>query len=95
MKDANYKKEETETLSPLFVYLSSSFNVELVYIILKGITKFTYITCSSGEGGLNEHTAKKATKLNLKYLNNGDVTLSIDSLKMKDFTKWDVNKINE
>lgn len=60
LKDANYRAEERETLSPLFVYLSSSFNVELVYIILKGITKFSYITCSSGQGGLNENTAKKA-----------------------------------
>ena len=48
LKEANYKKEERETLCPLFVYLSSSLNVELVYIILKGITKFSYITCSNG-----------------------------------------------
>lgn len=29
---------ETEEMAPLFFFLASSFNVELVYIILKGIT---------------------------------------------------------
>ena len=76
------------------MYLSSSLNIELVYIILKGITKFSYITCSSNEGGLNENTAKKAAKLNLVYLANGDVMLKLDVLKMKDFAKWD-NDIND
>jgi hypothetical protein len=75
------------------VYLSSSFNVELVYIILKGITKFSYISCSSGQGGLNEFTAKKVSKLNVVYEKNGDVVLTIDNLKMKDFGSWDQNEI--
>jgi len=60
LKDAKYKKEERETLSPLFVYLSSSFNVELVYIILKGITKFSYISCFCDQDNINEEIAKKA-----------------------------------
>jgi len=30
--------KETEQMPPLFFFLASSFNVELVYIILKGIT---------------------------------------------------------
>lgn len=89
LEDANFKKEEASTLSPLFVYLSSSLNIELVYIILKGITKFSYITCADSQGGLNENTAKKAAKLNLVYLANGDVMLKLDVLKMKDFAKWD------
>ena len=32
-------------MSPLFHFLASSLNVELVYIILKGITKFSKIMC--------------------------------------------------
>ena len=30
-------------MTPLFLFLASSLNVELVYIILKGITQFQYI----------------------------------------------------
>ena len=32
------KLDQTEELAPLFLFLASSFNVELVYVILKGIT---------------------------------------------------------
>lgn len=41
------KEEENREMSPLYYFLASSFNVELVYIILKGITRF-----SKYEGGL-------------------------------------------
>lgn len=30
-------------MAPLFLFLASSFNVELVYVILKGITQFSYL----------------------------------------------------
>ena len=29
--------------APMFYFLASSLNVELVYIILKGISRFTYV----------------------------------------------------
>jgi hypothetical protein len=35
--------EEEVELAPLFLFLASSFNVELVYVILKGITQFSYV----------------------------------------------------
>ncbi|MFO0116325.1 MAG: hypothetical protein ACK521_01430 [bacterium] len=31
-------------MAPLFFFLASSLNVELVYSILKGITQFGYLT---------------------------------------------------
>ena len=34
-------------MAPLFLFLASSFNVELVYIILKGITQFSYVICGT------------------------------------------------
>ena len=37
MKEGS-KQDQTEELAPLFLFLASSFNVELVYVILKGIT---------------------------------------------------------
>lgn len=30
-------------MTPMFIFLASSFNVELVYIILKGVTQFSYL----------------------------------------------------
>jgi len=44
---AEEEEEENREMSPLYYFLASSFNVELVYIILKGITRF-----SKYEGGL-------------------------------------------
>ena len=32
-----------EEMTPWFVFATSSLNVELVYIILKGITQFSYL----------------------------------------------------
>ena len=37
------QKEEATEMAPLFLFLASSFNVELVYVILKGITQFSYV----------------------------------------------------
>ena len=31
----------------MFYFLASSFNVELVYVILKGITQFSYLVFDS------------------------------------------------
>jgi len=41
--EKNFKDGETDQMPPLFFFLASSFNVELVYIILKGITQFSYL----------------------------------------------------
>lgn len=46
MRDAETKEEETMT--PLFLFLASSFNTELVYVILKGITQFSYFINMNG-----------------------------------------------
>ena len=32
-----------EDVQPLSLFLASSFNVEIVYVILKGITQFAYV----------------------------------------------------
>jgi len=39
--------EEEVMMKPLFFELSSSLNVELVYIILKSITQFAYVRASA------------------------------------------------
>ena len=44
ISDLQKKKKEEEQMSPMYVFLASSLNVELVYSILKGITQFGYLT---------------------------------------------------
>ena len=48
--------EEEEEMAPLFSFLTSSLNVELVYIILKGITQFSYI--NKGEDAITQEKSK-------------------------------------
>lgn len=76
---------ETEQMAPLFFFLASSFNVELVYIILKGITQFSYLTCNNGHCEL---TKAKAAKLDLRVENDGSKTVTLREVKIKDFDKW-------
>ena len=42
-RDSDDGGDEEEEIASLFTFLTSSLNVELVYIILKGITQFSYI----------------------------------------------------
>ena len=44
------KEEDLHKVMPLYLELSSSLNVELVYIILKSITQFAYVKASTREG---------------------------------------------
>ena len=78
-------------MPPLFLFLASSFNVELVYVILKGITKFSYLTCNNGQC---EMTNSKAKKLDL-FRNGPDLTISFNKIKIKDFNKWTDVKVNQ
>jgi hypothetical protein len=64
--------------------LTAALNVELVYIILKGITRFSYITCDSGTSTEHLH---KISKLNIAE-KNGDATLTIEKIKIKNFDEW-------
>jgi hypothetical protein len=72
-------------MPPLFFFLASSFNVELVYIILKGITQFSYLTCNNGRCDL---TNAKAAKLDLREEPDGSKTVTMREVKIKDFDKW-------
>jgi hypothetical protein len=51
------KLQKKSEMAPLFLFLASSFNVELVYMILKGITQFSYTTCDNGKCSIT--TAKR------------------------------------
>ena len=72
-------------MAPLFLFLASSFNVELVYVILKSITQFSYI--GREDCYTNEKIRVKLENLNLLE-EDGDMTLHLKQIKIKDFDKW-------
>ena len=59
-------------MTPLFFFLASSLNVELVYIILKGITQFAYI---------NKGNSKKFMKI--QFIEE-DCVVTLNKIKIKD-----------
>lgn len=79
-------KDETE-MAPLFLFLASSFNVELVYVILKGITQFSYVVQENEEKGTDPRIQKKLQKINLTR-EYGNLNLKLTQIKIKDFDKW-------
>ena len=68
-------------MAPLFFALASSFNVELVYIILKGITQFSYFNRQEA------YMEKKRKKL-IFTLCDEDILLQLNQIKVKDLDKW-------
>lgn len=68
-------------MAPLFFALASSFNVELVYIILKGITQFSYYNRQEA------YMEKKRKKL-IFTLCDEDILLQLNQIKVKDLDKW-------
>lgn len=74
-------------MAPLFLFLASSFNVELVYVILKGITQFGYVMQNNNNATQNERLVKKFKNLDLS-MQDGNLTLGLKQIKIKDFDKW-------
>jgi hypothetical protein len=86
-------KEEATEMAPLFLFLASSFNVELVYVILKGITQFSYVIAENQQKS-NEKMKRKFKKMELS-MTDGNLTLVLKQIKIKDFDKWSSMKTDE
>ena len=70
-------------MRPLYVFLNSSLNVELVYIILKSITKFGLMQ------GESLAVSGKADSADIKYDQwTGNATLDLRKIKIKDYAEW-------
>ena len=55
LKNEAVRKEKEDSLAPLFLFLTSSLNVELVYVILYGISQFSLLNLiNKGNEGLNK-----------------------------------------
>ena len=73
---------ERQKMKPMFLFLASSFNVELVYSILKGITQFGYITLCEPNS-----VQEKLTKMHIK-VNEETTELTFFKIKIKNFNNW-------
>jgi hypothetical protein len=86
-KVASSKSSSPEDgMAPLFMFLASSFNVELVYIILKGITQFSYLTCLQQDAGLSSDKRSKLSLTEDKDRDEARITLS--KIKIKNVDSW-------
>ena len=75
-------------MAPLFFFLASSLNVELVYIILKSITQFQYV-CMSQED-LEVCPVKLGKVRIISDPHAEDVTLELKKIKIQDSSLWDM-----
>lgn len=73
-------------MAPMFLFLASSFNVELVYVILKGITQFSYLIQERTQRN-SIRAREKKSKMEFVY-EDGNVTVVLNQIKIKDFDKW-------
>ena len=72
-------------MKPLFLFLASSLNTEIVYVILKSITQFSYIVCDDQNFRI---TSKKRDQLELIDERNGDCTIILNKIKIKNYEMW-------
>ena len=90
VKAATEKVEEKNTepeeeLSPLFMFLASSLNVELVYIILTSISTFTKVTRDKDNKSILENT----DEINASLIeNDSGCTLNIHHLEIANANRW-------
>ena len=84
-KTEDDKEKESQTA---FVFLASSLNIELVYSILKGITKFSKV-CFENPDTVNQSFFTKTMQEVVPEIDSfsGNATVSFDELKIKK-TDW-------
>jgi hypothetical protein len=84
-REYELEDQNDETLS---TFLATSFNVELVYIILEGITKFTNEVKAIEIGESCAENSQIKRKIDKSYI-------KLNSIKVKDPSIWDVMKTED
>lgn len=74
--------KENEYSAPVYLFLASSLNVELVYSILKGVTQFGYLTLCDPRT-----VQDKLGKMQLRQTKDG-IELTLNQIKIKNFQNW-------
>ena len=84
MRKGYQGKDEQESLNS---FLATSFNVELVYIILKGITKFSKEE-KKLQSGQSSHKRKIIRRIDRSKF-------KLNQIRIKDPSVWDVAKTED
>ena len=85
VEEKNEKAEPEEELSPLFMFLASSLNVELVYIILRSMITFTKVIRDENNMNVLENTDEINASLSD---NDTGCTLNIHRLEIFNANRW-------
>ena len=92
MQDTTYEdtqKESVSELKPLYLMLASSLNVELVYVILKSITQFCYLTYDSKTGAYS--LSKSSASIRVEN-ETGDAITELSRIKVKNILEWEAHR---
>ena len=77
-------KKQLKDMAPLYMIFSSSFNAEMVYIILKSVISFSKIYL--GEDGYYRSTSGRITIS--EKTSEQDTVIKINSMQVKDAQRW-------
>lgn len=88
--------DEKCQMAPLYLFLASSLNVELVYIILTSVNKFAHLKRDIMTGDMiveteNDEESQYKTQVVNLGINEQDPTLLIREIKIKDPASWAQN----
>lgn len=70
----------------MFLFLASALNVELVYVILKGITQFSLLGFIKQE--FTSEQIKRFREMEYRVNKEGDVTITLRKYKIHDIDSW-------
>ena len=101
-KGKGNKKDGSEhqyKMAPLYLFLASSLNVELVYIILTSITQFAYLrrdergnsTILDQSNRSYNSQSSDSTNVEIVEERGGDAVLRLSEIKIQDPSKWTKN----
>ena len=87
--DEDTQKESVSELQPLYLMLASSLNVELVYVILKSITQFCYLTYDSKTGAYSLSKSSASISVDKE---TGDAVTEFSKIKVKNSQEWEARR---
>ena len=70
----------------MFLFLTSALNVEMVYVILQGISQFSLLNFV--KDGMTKDQLKKFQSMEYIVKKDGDITVVLRQIEIKNAEKW-------
>ena len=84
-KSAKEKEKEKE-MAPLCMFLSAALNVELVYVILESISKFSLLNFV--KNGFTKKQMRDFQRMEYQVDRYGDTSITVRSYKIQNINDW-------